>query len=159
MTSEKSKQVGKENFIKTVSFGTGIICRKVAGIGKVAQTKPWKNVVSSTHKLCDTVGTKTKTVFEKVKKSVSKNTKDITKSFKAGMEDSDEAVIDIKPISSAVPIKRTATLAKKKTTGKATGKNKTSAKKAKNKAGVEKKVPVNADLEKEIESITKNVKE
>ncbi|MBF0494893.1 MAG: hypothetical protein HQL28_07200, partial [Candidatus Omnitrophica bacterium] len=86
MSKEKNEKNVAGKILKNVSYGTGIFCRKVMEIGKVTETKKWKEVSKSAEHLCGTIGEKTKDAFEKVKKTVDQSVEDIKESFEEGME-------------------------------------------------------------------------
>ncbi|HBR14151.1 MAG TPA: hypothetical protein DD723_01220 [Candidatus Omnitrophica bacterium] len=165
MTKEKSKKAVGKNFMKSVAYGTGTLCRKVMGLGKVAKTKPWKEMVSVTQELCETVGEKAGDVFQKVEKTVKKSTKDMGESFKAGMESVETGHAESKTRKESQEKKEISSLSspakmvKKEAKGMIKGKAKGQVKKVGNKTTVKKEAPVNVDLEKEIEKMTEDVKD
>ena len=132
--------------MRTVSFGTGLVMKKFAALGKVTQTKPWKNAVAKTKDICESVGGKADVFLEKVATSVEEGAKDIGKSFSAGMKSVTQEAKE-----TVAPRKIAAAKARPK------GKIKSAARKAKVGAAVAKEVPVEPVLEQEIDKVTKDV--
>ncbi len=146
MAKEKNNKNSGEAFVKTVSYGTGLICKKIAALGKVTQTKAWKNAIAKTKDVCETVGGKADVLLDKVATSVEEGARDIGKSFNAGMKSVAEEAKE-----TAVPKKKSAGKARPK------GKLKSAARKAKVAAAVAQDIPVEPVLEQEIENVTKDV--
>jgi hypothetical protein len=158
-------------------------------IGKVGKTKSWKKMVSGAEDLCEKVNENTKVIFKKASKSVKENLEDINESFKEGMESvAAEATQSETVQGKPSPAKKTAKSRKKSkpvqkavkkpapeqvAEGKAVvapvveepagnvikKKRKAAPKKVKPAPAVTEEKLVNADLEKELEDTTKDVKE
>jgi hypothetical protein len=151
MVKRESNKGALKGILEQVSYGTGVLCRKAANLGKITETKQWEKLSSGTQKLYGTVGDKTKDVFKKMEKNVH----ELEESFKEGMRSvSDEAVnpSDSKPKQNAV-----VSLSKQKNKIIAKGKVRASGQAKKVRAKV--KVELDDKLEKEIEDITRNVEE
>jgi len=151
MVKEKTKKVAVGGMIKDISYKTGFLCKKVAELGKYADKKPLKSVVVATQDICESFGEKAEVVLDKVTKTVEKSTREIRASFKAGMD----------PVGQG-HAEHNASVAKKEevVAEPVIVKKKAAVKKVKPRAAVRKaKAVVDLDLEKEIEAVTKNVKD
>ncbi|MBF0511514.1 MAG: hypothetical protein HQL13_04205 [Candidatus Omnitrophica bacterium] len=148
MVKENNQKNPLGKLLKDISYKTGVLCKKVVGLGKVVEKKPWKSVVVATQDICEEVGEKAEVALDKVTKTVEKSTREIRESFKAGMEsvkDKQQGVIDV------------TVLGKKEADLKGKAKTKSPVRKTVTKKKIVKKTPVNLDLEKEIENVTKDV--
>ncbi len=153
MVKGKNNEFSVKSIMKTVSYGTGLVCKKVTGLNKkVTRTKAWKEMVAGTKEVCETVGEKVDVVLEKVVSSVEKSTQDIGASFQAGMESVTER--GTKADDTDAPV-----APKKRPAGKTGTAAKRRVKKVVTSEEVEKAAPANVDLEKEIEGVTQDVKE
>ncbi|MBF0571448.1 MAG: hypothetical protein HQL12_06200 [Candidatus Omnitrophica bacterium] len=162
MVKEKGKKDEIIGLLKTLSYKTGFLCKKVVELGQVAEKKPLKSMVVATQDICESFGEKAEVVLGQVTDTVEKSTREIRASFKAGMDSvgeghlqssSKKTTLQKKEAVIEVPVAH-----KKKVVGKKTN-AKSPVRKTKSKAQIEKKAPVNLDLEKEIENVTKDVAE
>jgi hypothetical protein len=152
MTSEKPQKGIVIKILNKLSYRTGSLCRKVTTLSNVTNTKPWGNIVSGTQELSQTVSEKSREVFTKAKTTLEKNVGDIKEAFTEGLK-AEEAKADI-------AVKKVAKTQVEKTKDKITKKIKDPGKTSK-KSGrhilAKENVPLNADMEKEIEIMTRNV--
>lgn len=146
MVKAKNKKGIVKSILKTVSYDTGLVLRKASQIGKITETEPWEKMVSGTQELCQTVGDRTKVILQKVNRNVKKNVGDMKESFVEGMES----------VQSPCPDKKED---KFKAKVEAKGKSKGGIKKVKQKIKLKKEVPINAEMEKEIDDITKGIED
>ena len=162
MPKKENNKGALKGILEQMSYGTGVLCRKAVNIGKNAETKQWEKMTYDTQKLCETVGDKTKDVFKKMKKTVMKSTHDLEESFKEGMRSvSDEAVniADIKSGDNAKKKERIMPVSLSKQKDKIKVKSKENAQGQAKKVKRKIKVELDDKLEKEIEDITRDVKE
>ncbi len=90
-----------DTFLKGVSYGTGVLARKAADIGKVGETKPWKEVASKTGDLYKKANTNTVVILKKAKKTVKESIRDMKKSFKEGVDSATDETTKSKTISTS----------------------------------------------------------
>ncbi|MBF0330869.1 MAG: hypothetical protein HQL17_02950 [Candidatus Omnitrophica bacterium] len=143
MAKPRSKKTAGGDIFQTITYGTGLFCKKMAELKKVTQTKEWKHAVNTTKDICEKVGAKAEAVIDTLTDAVEKGTKDIGTSFKAGMDSVAEGQEEKKPASKAK--------------AKGSSKPRTRVKKVVTEAEVEKAAPVEPALEKEIEAVTQDV--
>lgn len=180
-----------DTILKGVSYGTGVLVRKAADIGKVGETKPWKKVVAKTEDLYEKVNANTRVMFKRAGKSVKENISEMKDSFKEGIKSvssetkegervnseikTEEIPASKKTPSSiakkgAISIKGQSTdtikikgaiqeISGKREKSSSAQKTKNAPKKSQSKMSAEKEASVDADLEKEIEKTTRDVKE
>ncbi|MBF0569706.1 MAG: hypothetical protein HQL18_02900 [Candidatus Omnitrophica bacterium] len=148
MAKGRNKKFADKGIVEAVSFRTGLFLKKVAGLRKVAEKKPWKSVVAATKDICDTVGEKAEIVMDKVTRTVEKSTHEIGESFKAGMDSVAETHVQSKAAEAAA--------APKKKPAAKTG-VRSPVKKVKIREKIEKEASADADLDEEINKITKDV--
>ncbi len=101
IVKEKNEEGIVDAFLKGVSYGTGVLARKAADIGKVGETKPWKEVASKTGDLYKKVNTNTAVMFKQAKKTVKESIRDMKKSFKEGVDSAAEETTKSKAINAS----------------------------------------------------------
>ena len=67
------------NIVQSISYGTGLICAKVTNLGKVTQTKEWKEVVSATQGVVKSAGTAMKNSITEMRESFDEGVDSIVK--------------------------------------------------------------------------------
>jgi hypothetical protein len=155
---EKKNIVGK--FLKDMSYGTGVLCRKVSKSGSViVKGDTWKRTTTSARGFYGTVSERAKSAFTTAKENVSKSVSEMKESFEEGLKSLEEDAIGAAPAKKEAEEKvvkgKTSAPAKKKTAAKSG--SKTKAAKPRTKEAVEKEIPSDPELEKEIEDVTKGV--
>lgn len=104
MTKKKKTTSTKGNIITTVTYGTGALCRKVTQLSKIAETKPFQQVVSGTGEFCKTLTGKTKDVLVKGGKALKKNVAAMQESFKEGMASVADPEVKSKSAAEPCPV-------------------------------------------------------
>jgi len=70
MASIKKKETGPiSDIVKSISYGTGLICAKVTHLGRVTKTKEWKDVFSTTQGIVKNAGKAVKDSITEMKES------------------------------------------------------------------------------------------
>ena len=87
MVRNKKKETDPvSEVVKSISYGTGLICAKVKNFGKVTKTKEWKEAISKTHDLVKNAGDTVNNSITEFKESFDEGVKSIVEEEEAGQE-------------------------------------------------------------------------